>query len=218
MCAWIGNAARIDRGHEPCDSAMPLPSRFWWLRHRQDLTIARATFGLRTTLVGCNAAIPARLALLAHLTALSRSKGSIIASPMTPSPRTLPLRDISIQLPLGDGDRRYGVRRANAPIDFYAVSLTSDLSGRNSACRVTLVVAHPTENKGSFMSADNQQEIAEKVLELKQGKGDDPEYLEHQTKTSGEGQISARNTHEPVMGAFDSEGHRPVLERSRKVR
>jgi hypothetical protein len=68
------------------------------------------------------------------------------------------------------------------------------------------------------MSANKQQDIAEKALELKQGQKDDADYLQHQTKTYGEGQISERNTHEPVMGAFDSEGHRPVLERSRKVR
>ena len=68
------------------------------------------------------------------------------------------------------------------------------------------------------MSATDQQEIAAKALELKQDQNSNADYLEHQTETSGEGQISGRNTHEPVMGAFNSEGHRPVLERSRKVR
>ena len=68
------------------------------------------------------------------------------------------------------------------------------------------------------MSANKQQDIAEKALELKHGQKDDANYLERQTETSGDGQVSARNTHEPVTGAFDSEGHRPVLERSRKVR
>lgn len=68
------------------------------------------------------------------------------------------------------------------------------------------------------MPAENQQEIAAKAMELKHRDSADPTHLEHQTNTPGDGQIALRNTHEPVMGAFDSEGHRPVLERSRKVR
>lgn len=67
--------------------------------------------------------------------------------------------------------------------------------------------------------ADNEQpDIAAKAMELKQKGEIQPEYLEHQTATPNEGAITGSNGHEPPMGALDAEGHRPVLERSRKVR
>lgn len=46
----------------------------------------------------------------------------------------------------------------------------------------------------------------------------DRPYLAYQQDYARTGPIKARNTFEPVMGAFDAEGHRPVLERSRKER
>ena len=64
----------------------------------------------------------------------------------------------------------------------------------------------------------DQQEIAAKALQLKQAGEVEPEYLERQTRSAGEGPIGGLNAHEPVMGAFDAEGQRPALERSRKVR
>lgn len=45
-----------------------------------------------------------------------------------------------------------------------------------------------------------------------------PDYLKRQTDTPNEGAIRGLNPDAPVEGAFDAEGHRPVLERSRKVR
>ena len=53
---------------------------------------------------------------------------------------------------------------------------------------------------------------------LKQKPEPDQAYLDRQEATPGDGPIAERNREEPVMGAFDAEGHRPVLERSRKVR
>jgi hypothetical protein len=50
------------------------------------------------------------------------------------------------------------------------------------------------------------------------GKQDDREYLKRQTDTPNEGAVRGPNPAAPVDGAFDAEGHRPVLERSRKVR
>lgn len=38
------------------------------------------------------------------------------------------------------------------------------------------------------------------------------------TRTAGEGQVNEERANAPPMGALDAEGHRPVLERSRKVR
>ncbi|MDM7956883.1 hypothetical protein [Blastomonas sp.] len=66
----------------------------------------------------------------------------------------------------------------------------------------------------------DQTDLSEKALNLKQeGASDaDAEYLQHQTDTAGEGRISGDSDHNPPMGALDAEGHRPVLERSRKVR
>ncbi len=69
------------------------------------------------------------------------------------------------------------------------------------------------------MSRPNDQtRLANKALEMKQKAGEDQAYLDHQTDTAGDGPIAERNREEPVMGALDAEGHRPVLERSRKVR
>lgn len=68
------------------------------------------------------------------------------------------------------------------------------------------------------MTDQTQTDIACKALSLKQAGEADKDYLEHQAPTSGEGPISGVNANEPVSGALDAEGHRPVLERSRKVR
>lgn len=68
------------------------------------------------------------------------------------------------------------------------------------------------------MAEETQQDIAAKAMDLKQKGEQQPEHLEHQTATSNEGAITGSNGHEPPMGALDAEGHRPVLERSRKVR
>jgi hypothetical protein len=68
--------------------------------------------------------------------------------------------------------------------------------------------------------APDQVRLAEKALKLKQqdAQRDEPGYLERQTDTAGQGRIDAPSDHDPPMGALDAEGHRPVLERSRKVR
>jgi hypothetical protein len=50
------------------------------------------------------------------------------------------------------------------------------------------------------------------------GQNDDRDYLKRQTDTPNEGTVRGLNPNAPVDGAFDAEGHRPVLERSRKVR
>jgi hypothetical protein len=68
--------------------------------------------------------------------------------------------------------------------------------------------------------ATDQTRLSEKALKLKQQdeQRDDPEYLTRQTDTPDEGRIAEPSDHNPPMGAFDAEGQRPVLERSRKVR
>lgn len=68
------------------------------------------------------------------------------------------------------------------------------------------------------MTDKTQKDIAEKAMKLKAEGAASQDYLDHQENTAGEGPISERNREEPVMGAFDAEGQRPVLERSRKVR
>ncbi|WP_373488815.1 hypothetical protein [Blastomonas sp.] len=62
--------------------------------------------------------------------------------------------------------------------------------------------------------------LSEQALAMKQaGESEgDPEYLGRQTDTPGESRVAAPSDHNPPMGALDAEGHRPVLERSRKVR
>jgi hypothetical protein len=66
--------------------------------------------------------------------------------------------------------------------------------------------------------APSQSDIAAKAMELKRQGQKRAEHLDHQTDTPGDGPLGSRNAHEPVMGAFEAEGHRPVVERSRKVR
>ena len=68
--------------------------------------------------------------------------------------------------------------------------------------------------------APDQARLAEKALKLKQqdAQRDDPDYLDRQTDTPDQGRIDGPSDHDPPMGALDAEGHRPVLERSRKVR
>lgn len=68
--------------------------------------------------------------------------------------------------------------------------------------------------------APDQAELSEKALNLKQEgePTEDAEYLQHQTDTAGEGRVSEPSSHNPPMAALEAEGHRPVLERSRKVR
>ncbi|MFN4112940.1 MAG: hypothetical protein ACK4GD_03245 [Sphingomonadaceae bacterium] len=63
-----------------------------------------------------------------------------------------------------------------------------------------------------------QKEIAERAMALKRSGHKSRDYLKHQSDTPGDGPIADLNQDEPVSGAFDAEGQRPVLERSRKVR
>lgn len=68
------------------------------------------------------------------------------------------------------------------------------------------------------MTDTTQKDIAHKAMKLKSENAPAQQHLDHQENTAGEGPISDRLRDEPVMGALDAEGHRPVLERSRKVR
>lgn len=63
-----------------------------------------------------------------------------------------------------------------------------------------------------------QQRHAENALEIKMANAPERDWLERQEPTPGDGPTSRMNPDAPVDGAFDAEGHRPVLERSRKVR
>lgn len=67
------------------------------------------------------------------------------------------------------------------------------------------------------MTDKSQTELSRAALEAKQADQDQP-YLRHQQPTPDQGAVRAPNPDAPVDGAFDAEGHRPVLERSRKVR
>lgn len=68
------------------------------------------------------------------------------------------------------------------------------------------------------MTDKTQKDIAEKALKLKTDNAPAQDHLARQQETAGDGPISERNRDEPVSGAFDAEGQRPALERSRKVR
>lgn len=67
------------------------------------------------------------------------------------------------------------------------------------------------------MVKPTQQELAAKLLADTRAAAPHKEYLSRQTDTRGQGGVSGLNPDAPVDGAFDAEGHRPVLERSRKA-
>lgn len=63
----------------------------------------------------------------------------------------------------------------------------------------------------------NQQEIAKKAAQLKAAR-DELSLRPLNDDHANEGIVSVPFEHQAPSGAFDAEGHRPVLERSRKVR
>lgn len=73
-----------------------------------------------------------------------------------------------------------------------------------------------SNSSSSGKDEKTQADHARHALELKQKAEREPQTPE--SRTAGEGQIQEARAGEPPMGALDAEGHRPVLERSRKVR
>ena len=65
---------------------------------------------------------------------------------------------------------------------------------------------------------ETQAEIAQRALDMKTKAADEDTSSIPESRTAGNGQIHERRADEPPMGALDAEGHRPVLERSSKVR
>jgi hypothetical protein len=72
-------------------------------------------------------------------------------------------------------------------------------------------------SKKDYDQKSEQQKIAEDALKSKKGLPD-PAEGRPETRTADEGMNSVPNRDQPLSGALDQEGHRPVLERSRKVR
>ncbi|MFN3314122.1 MAG: hypothetical protein ACK46Q_11730 [Hyphomonas sp.] len=65
---------------------------------------------------------------------------------------------------------------------------------------------------------DTQADHARRALEMKQEADDNAVQHHPESRTAGDGQLHEVRPDEPPMGALDAEGHRAVLERSRKVR
>lgn len=68
------------------------------------------------------------------------------------------------------------------------------------------------------MSDISQRDIAAKAAKLKKDGEEQREWLDRQEDTAGEGMAEKSTNEDAARGALDAEGHRPVLERSRKVR
>ena len=68
------------------------------------------------------------------------------------------------------------------------------------------------------MADTTQRDIAEKAEKLKKEGAKPSEWLERQVDTSGEGMSEHTADEHAARGSLDAEGHRPVLERSRKER
>ncbi|PKP81802.1 MAG: hypothetical protein CVT79_08595 [Alphaproteobacteria bacterium HGW-Alphaproteobacteria-18] len=65
---------------------------------------------------------------------------------------------------------------------------------------------------------ETQADIAQRMLDMKNKAAEEDTSSIPESRTAGDGQIHEKRADEPPMGALDAEGHRPVLERSRKVR
>lgn len=63
-----------------------------------------------------------------------------------------------------------------------------------------------------------QADHAKRALDMKQEADREADSNIPESRTAGDGQLREARPGEPPMGALDAEGHRPVLERSRKVR
>lgn len=75
-----------------------------------------------------------------------------------------------------------------------------------------------SNSSSSGKDEKTQADHARRALELKQKAEKNSDHEMPESRTAGEGQLHEKRPDEPPMGAFDAEGHRPVLERSRKVR
>lgn len=73
-------------------------------------------------------------------------------------------------------------------------------------------------NSGSSKKQPTQAELSRRALEAKQKAEKDKQPQHPESRTAGEGQVTESQPGAPLPGALDAEGHRPVLERSRKVR
>ncbi|MET1753960.1 hypothetical protein ABVV53_00555 [Novosphingobium sp. RD2P27] len=67
------------------------------------------------------------------------------------------------------------------------------------------------------MTEKSQSELSQEALSAKKA-SEDQEYLDRQTDTPDTGAVQGRNPDAPVDGALNAEGHRPVVERTRKER
>jgi hypothetical protein len=74
-----------------------------------------------------------------------------------------------------------------------------------------------SENEPERDGIAAQAENSHRALAMKQS-GETPPSHPEAEDTPNEGIIPAPRADHPPSGAFDAEGHRPVLERSRKVR
>ena len=74
-----------------------------------------------------------------------------------------------------------------------------------------------SENEPEHDATAAQAEHSQRALAMKQS-GETPPSHPEAEDTPNEGIIPAPRPDHPPSGAFDAEGHRPVLERSRKVR
>ncbi|MEW9855326.1 hypothetical protein [Novosphingobium sp. M1R2S20] len=67
------------------------------------------------------------------------------------------------------------------------------------------------------MTDKTQSDLSQEALSARKAK-EEKEYLERQTDTALQGGVPGPNPDAPVDGALNAEGHRPVVERTRKAR
>lgn len=75
-----------------------------------------------------------------------------------------------------------------------------------------------SSSKSSKPNNKTQANHAYRALNIKTKTNEKKQTRIPQSRTAGDGQIREERADAPTSGALQAEGHRPVLERSRKVR
>lgn len=100
----------------------------------------------------------------------------------------------------------------------YAARSALMFGARHSGDALTHNGSHAMSNSENPENKDTQADHARRALEMKQEAEGKAVQHHPESRTAGEGQVKEARPDEPPMGALDAEGHRAVLERSRKVR
>lgn len=114
--------------------------------------------------------------------------------------------------------QRREVRGKSAPSGARAASDDSGTKEKGALLAAALKrVSKESERRRHAQARNSLTSNARRALAMKRAAGD-PASNRPRSRTAGEGMQAVPNDRIAPSGALDAEGHRPVLERSRKVR